>query len=114
MSDTFTQFERRLDTLERKHRALANGYVAGVNPDGLITIAPKAERSGSMVRFGVAVAFGFVAFKAMAVAVIGPATYQGRIDTLASGNTFEKVCAWVMQADPVSQKVATFLLATVG
>ena len=28
MSDAFSQFEKRLDSLERTHRELSNGYVA--------------------------------------------------------------------------------------
>ena len=110
MSDTFTQFENRLDTLQRKHRALAKGYVAQVNPDGLITIEPKPKTSGGRLRFVIATTIGFFTFKVLAIALIGPATYQSRIDALAVGNRFEKLCAWIMQADPISHQMAVFLL----
>ncbi|ABG31687.1 hypothetical protein CEP88_00570 [Roseobacter denitrificans] len=114
MSDAFTQFEKRRDRLERRHRAPAKGYVAQVDPDGLITISARPTRSGLNFRFIGAAAFGFLAFKALAIALIGPVTYQGRIDALAAGHGFEKLCAWIMQADPISLQIATFLLMTVG
>ncbi len=109
MSDTFAQFEKRLDNLERKHRELAKGYVAKINPDGLITVEPKSRRAGLFLRLLLTVILGFVAFKSVTLAIIGPVTYDERIQALTDGTAFEKVCAWIMQIDPLSQVVATFL-----
>lgn len=106
MSEAFTQFEKRLDSLERKHKELANGYVAKINPDGLITVEPKQQRGGRWTRFLLAVGAAVIMFKALALAFNGPAVYDTRVETLASGTAFEKACAWVMQADPVTVYVA--------
>ena len=112
MSDTFAQFEKRLDSLERKHRELAKGYVAKINPDGLITVEPKPKRAGVFLRLVLTVVVGFVIFKSITLAIIGPTTYNERIQALADGTGFEKVCAWIMQIDPLTQAVATFLSST--
>ncbi|MEM1073910.1 MAG: hypothetical protein AAF665_03715 [Pseudomonadota bacterium] len=110
MSDTFAQFEKRLDTLERKHRELAKGYVAKINPDGLITVEPKRERGLLRPRFALAVIVGFLLFKIVTLAAVGPLTYQDRIAALADGTAFEKVCAWIMQADTISLAAAEYLI----
>lgn len=114
MSDTFTQFQRRLNTIERKHRALAQGRVAQNNPSGLVTGALKPKKPGVLHRFLWACVMGFFAFKVFVLAVVGPITYQGRIDALLAGSTLERFCAWIMQADPVSQKLATLLITAFG
>lgn len=109
MSDAFAQFEKRLDSLERKHRELANGYFAKINPDGLITVEPKAKPTGLFLRLSLTVAVGFILFKSFTLAIIGPTTYQERIQVLADGTGFEKVCAWIMQIDPLTQAVGAIL-----
>ncbi len=111
MSDTFSQFEKRLDSLERKHRELSKGYVAKINPDGLITVAPKpSKRTGLTVRVIVLIAVGFITFKALALAIIGFPIYETRLEGLAEGSMIEQTIAWVMQIDPVSQSIASFVL----
>lgn len=112
MSDAFTQFEKRLHSLERKHRELSNGYVAKINPDGLITVAPKTKRKGLALRLMLAVLVGIIAFKSITLAIIGPSTYEARLATLSNGSWFEGFCAWVMQVDPATQAVGTFLSTT--
>lgn len=114
MSDAFAQFEKRLDSLERKHRKLANGYVAKINPDGLITVVPKEKRTAMGLRLLGAVIVAFVLFKSAVLTIVGPLTYIERIDVLAAGNGFEKLCAWIMQADRVSLAVSELLLRTFG
>jgi hypothetical protein len=112
MSDAFAQFEKRLDHLERKHRELAKGYVAKINPDGLITVEPKSKRTGFAIKLVLMVVVGLVFFKSITLAIIGPVTYDERIAALAEGNAFEQLCAWVMQSEPLSQAVAVFLANT--
>ncbi|MFK7743528.1 MAG: hypothetical protein AB8B47_00630 [Roseobacter sp.] len=109
MSDAFTQFEERLQSLEHKHKELARGYVAKLNPDGLITVEPKQQRRGGWTLLLLAVALGGVLFKAATLSIVGKAVYETRIDTLNAGTTFEKICAWVMQIDPFTEQVSIFL-----
>lgn len=111
MSDTFSQFEKRLDSLERKHRELSNGYVAKINPDGLITVEPKqSNRAGLLLRLCVMVVFGFLAFKVVTLMVVGVPVYETRLDTLMQGSAIEKAIAWMMQIDPISEKIAAYLI----
>lgn len=114
MSDAFAQFEKRLDSLERKHRELAKGYVAKINPDGLITVEPKKGRTALRLRVLAAAIIGFVFFKAVTLAAVGPATYAGRIEALSLGTSFERACAWIMQVDPVTSQLAGLLLSVLG
>jgi len=114
MSDTFAQFEKRLASLERKHKELAVGYVARINPDGLITVEPKSQSKGLVARVIAAAVLGVVAFKVITLSIVGPIIYQGRIDALMSGTSFERATGWIMQADPLSQRLAEMLSGFIG
>lgn len=109
MSDAFAQFEKRLSSLERKHKALAEGYVARISPDGLITVQPKPKSSGLTVRLVALIFFGVMLFKLITVSLIGEVTYQERLDQLLSGTGFEKATAWILQLDPLTLHVSEYL-----
>lgn len=110
MSDAFAQFEKRLENLERKHRELAAGYVARINPDGLITIEPKSKRSGLTARLVALMLLGLVVFKIMVLALVTPVVYQERLDQLMAGTEFEKAAAWIMQIDPLTLRASEYLM----
>ena len=114
MSDSFAQFEKRLECLERKHRELAHGYVAKINPDGLITVQPKERQSGLALRLILAVVMAVMLFKSVTLAIVGPSVYETRLQSLLDGIWFEKACAWVMQIDPVTLAIAEFFARTFG
>ncbi|MGD9294942.1 MAG: hypothetical protein PVI41_08685 [Roseobacter sp.] len=109
MSDAMAQFEKRLESLERKHKELAAGYVARINPDGLITVEPRSRRTGLTARLLAMLVIGVVSFKVITLTLVGPVVYQSRVDALAVGTKFEQAAAWIMQADPLSQRVAQML-----
>lgn len=114
MSDAFTQFEKRLESLERKHRELAKGYVAKINPDGLITVEPGTGRSVLKLRLFASLFLGLIVFKSVTLVMVGPMTYETRIESLAGGTLLERLSAWIMQADPVSTAIAKFVIANFG
>lgn len=114
MSEAFTKFEERLQSLERKHQELAKGYVAKLNPDGLITVEPKLRGAGVKLKFIACVLLGGLLFKSTTLAIIGQATYESRVETLAAGTWLEQACAWIMKVDPLTSTVATFLNSTFG
>lgn len=114
MSDTFAQFEKRLENLERKHRELSKGYVARINPDGLISVEPRRKRSYLVARLVLLVTLGVIFFKAATLAIIGLSTYEERIASLAEGTWFEKACAWIMQVDPLTRNIAGYLNSVFG
>ena len=102
MSEAFTQFEQRLSSLERKHRELAKGYVTKINPDGLIVVAPKYPKSTLRARLAVGLILGFFLFKCVTMILVGPATYESRLEVLREGTGSERIGAWIMQVDPIS------------
>lgn len=114
MSDTFAQFEKRLQSLERKHRELAEGYVAKINPDGLITIEPKQQKSGLLLKLFATAFLGVVVFKIAVLNIVGGAVYDERISALADGTMFERAVAWMMQADPLTERLSTLLSTVIG
>lgn len=100
-------FAIRLDRIDRRHRDVSDGYITSVNHDGLI-IAVRRRRKVRVPYAGLAlVALGIIAIKALAVVQMGEEGYAARIEGLASGSQIERVGAWVMQADPLTQWVAT-------
>lgn len=106
MSDAFAQFEQRLSALERKHRELANGYVTKINPDGLIVLAPKYPKGPMRTRLAVGLVLGFFLFKCVTMILVGPVTYENRLEMLREGTGPERFGAWIMQVDPLSGYVA--------
>ena len=114
MSDAFAQFEKRLESLERKHRELAEGYVARINPDGLITVEPKRQRSWLPVKLIATAFIGVALFKVVTLFLVGQGVYEGRVAALAEGTAFEKAAAWVLQADEFTRQVVAYLTTVVG
>ena len=109
MAEPYAQFVKRLDGLNQKHQVSARGQVAQTGPDGLVTIVAKPKDRVARFRIVLGIIAGFFAFKALTLTFTDPITYQGRVDSLAGGNAFEQICAWVMQADPVTQALVATL-----
>ena len=107
MSQSHDVFQKRVDILSEKHRAMANGYTASVRDDGLIVVEPKTTRRGIPFRLAFYVMCAFILFKAMIVVAMGEGTYTASIEQLADGTTAESVAAWMMQADTVTRAVAS-------
>lgn len=102
MTDSRVEFSRRLQQLDRKHRALARGYVAQMRPDGLIVMQPRYVAPRIQLRAVAMFFLGFVLFKAFLIADIGRTGYDERVSGLRLGTSVEQAGAWLMQADPVS------------
>ena len=106
MAEDQLQFGERLHLLERKHRAMSQGYVAYIQPDGLIVARPKRRTSRISGRAVIIAALAFIGFKAFLIANLGPQTYDERVGRLRDGTLVEKAGGFVMQADPLSTYVA--------
>lgn len=109
MTDTQNGFADRLKAVQRKHVRLAQGYDCKVGRDGLIVFRPKRRKASFPIRGLVLAVLAFVCFKGLVMAQIGPALYQSRVDTLGEGAVFERIGAFVMQADPVTVYIAETL-----
>lgn len=100
-------FGKRVKRINKRNRKLANGYVTSINHDGLIIA--KVRRSGPRFPWkGIALCFiAFFAFKGFLLAQLGEATYNNRVASLQAGTSIEKIGAYGMSADPVTQWVAS-------
>lgn len=102
----YAQFEKRIASVTTKHRQMARGYTAKIGNDGLILVEPKAQRSLFGFRIFLCVVFVILLVKSLMITSVGLATYQNRLDALATGTSFEQAVAWGMQPDAVSRYLA--------
>lgn len=109
MSDVYQGFDTRLRNISRKRARLADGYVSKVTKDGLIVFRPKHRKTTFPVRGLVLLMVGFFLFKAMIMAHLGGLLYEERVAALNEGTLVEQAGAYVMQADPVTQTIASKL-----
>ncbi|EBA18503.1 hypothetical protein RSK20926_12309 [Roseobacter sp. SK209-2-6] len=103
MSVQHQEFRGRVSKLQGKHRAMASGYSARVQKDGLIVVEPRRIRSRFSGRFVVLFLVAFLGFKAFLMAALGLDSYEERVARLATGTGVERAGAFVMQVDPISR-----------
>ncbi|MFP4273656.1 MAG: hypothetical protein ACLFRU_01410 [Paracoccaceae bacterium] len=101
----YLDFDKRLRRIDRKRRKLARGQVPYVDRNGLVTYRPR-RGFRLPLRGLVMFALGFIGFKAVVLANLGPQIYADRVDQLAAGTVVEKAGAWLMQADPATMWIA--------
>jgi len=106
-------FDKRLNRIglsghrRSSGRTLKNGYVPMVGPDGLIVVRRRKRGPSIPFRGLIYLAFGFILFKAVALAQFGEDGYNGRLETMSEGTAVEQASSWVMQADRVTLFVAS-------
>jgi hypothetical protein len=100
------EFAKRLNQIERRHSKLSKGYLMSVNHDGLVVARPHRKRPSFPFRGLMITAIAVIGFKAFALAYLGAASYQDRIDRLSTGTTSERMAAWVMRTEPATRAVA--------
>lgn len=106
MVETHQQFGKRINNLNHKHKALANGYYTTIRNDGLVVARPRRRDTGLPVKYILAMVVLFVLLKALMLSANGPGTYQIRLNSLSEGTAVERAGAWVLQVDPVTQALA--------
>ncbi|TMM55257.1 hypothetical protein [Sulfitobacter sabulilitoris] len=109
MVETHLQFDRRLRTLGRKHRAMSRGYSTRIRGDGLIVVEPRRLRFHFPARTVIMLFVGFFMFKGFMLASMGPVTYNHRLATLEKGTVVEQGGAWIMQIDAITKGMAEFI-----
>ena len=109
MADNRDVFDGRLQRIGRKHSQLAHGYELHMQDDGLIVARPKRPRSYVPPRSLALFFIGFLAFKGVLIASLGPIAYDEKLDALHQGTVIEQAGAWVMMPDPVSREVGARL-----
>lgn len=106
MEDTLHRFEIRQQALRRKHMRMAKGYVTKLTKDGLFVHQPDKKAGRRGLRLLISAVVGLLLFKSFVLYWLGTDTYQGHVNTLASGTSFEKIGAFLMQIDPITSKLA--------
>jgi hypothetical protein len=113
MGENHIQFEQRLRKLDRKHAALARGFVAQVRPDGLVVIRPKRMRASFPLRPVLLFIAAFFLFKGLLLAQLGAITYDERVAKLRNGTVVEQAGALLMQKDPATEFAASYLVKVI-
>lgn len=106
------QFAKRIEKLERKHEKMTYGYASTLNHDGLLVAAPRGRGGfpgGAGLKFAMFAVCGFFAFKAFALAAVGPVSYNSRVAELRNGLAIEAIGAKVLEIDPITQSLAEFI-----
>lgn len=105
----YVKFDKRLRDIERRHRRAAAGYVRLEERNGVL-IPVETVRNRQHRRFSPRVLLmilaGFLLFKGVVLANIGPIAYNARLDTLANGHWAEQIGAWVMYPDAITLWIA--------
>ena len=111
MSDSQADFDARIRSLGRKHRALEKtGSALKMRKDGLIVLKPRraAAARGYIPIRGIAVLMlCFFAFKGYLWEALDEAGYNSRLAVLQNGTVVEQVGARLMKPDAVSLMFAS-------
>ena len=102
-------FDKRVRSIARKNRQLARGRKTYVDEQGVIRQKPTRQRSAIPYKAVALFALGFIAFKSLVLASDGLEDYNKRLALLETGTMFEKLGAWALQIDPVTEFVGTKL-----
>ena len=106
MSDTYKDFDDRLDRIAANRARLRGGYVSRVSRDGLIVFRPRRRRLVISPRGLALIVLGFIFFKAVIMAHLGAEVYASRIDTLNKGTWVERAGGAIMHPDPATRWAA--------
>lgn len=99
-------FANRVNSVSRKHRAMAHGYTAKLRGDGLIVVQPRKVQFKFPVRGFMLLMLIFMLFKGFMIASLGTQEYTARLNVLNNGTLYEQAGGFVMGVDPVSKGIA--------
>lgn len=99
-------FYGRVDRIERTHKAGGGFEAAGTLGMTYYNSLKLQKRRGTWIFPAAMVCLAVVAIKAGVLANIGGNAYGERIAALQAGGMADRVGAWVLQADPLTVKLA--------
>jgi len=109
MAFSGVSFEERIRKILQLHERLRYGTVSKIQNDGLVVQRPKLYNPKFPVLGLLVLVVAGVFFKAYIYAGLGAAEYDQRIEKLAEGSIFERLGAWIMQADFVTVALSHLL-----
>jgi len=107
MIHNYAEFDQRVRKLDRKHRAMAQGFVTRLRKDGLIVVTPKRTKFRFPLKQLCVLFAAVILYKAFLLANLGPETYGERVTRMAEGTVVEQIGAAFMQIDPASEYLAS-------
>ncbi len=108
------RFDQRLAGLGKKNDP-SRRVEKRVREDGLVVhvVKPDYKKRGLLPIKGILIAAGlFVMLKAFLFAELGEVEYLERVDGLKKGGAVQVSAAFLLDADPATRAVATFLKKT--
>lgn len=114
MSDALTNFRKRETALRKKHMRMARGFRTRMNRNGVIEQVPINRSGGFVMGLLFRMVLVVFVFKVMAVTWLGEPRYEDHLSNLSNGAFYEKAGSWILQIDPVTQKLAQFLTPALG
>lgn len=108
---TYAQRSRRI---VRSAARLNNGADLFIDSTGLVRARPRRSLpSVPWAGLAMIVAAGLL-LKTLAIAHLGPTAYARMTDTLANGNTADRVAATLLQVDPITAAMAHQIVVLVN
>ncbi|MGR3322105.1 MAG: hypothetical protein ACU0DK_09265 [Pseudooceanicola sp.] len=116
MNKSFTEFNNRLRSIDRKARAREDGYRPRIRKDGLIELEPQRRPLRKRIPLKYVVGFlgGAIAYKVFLLLKLGEADYAFRLANLIDGTMVNQVGATILQIDPVTRMLTDFVRPLVG
>lgn len=103
------EFRKRLHKIDEIHQAGGAFEATGaLGRSYFDSMRPKARRSIPLRGIALVLA-GMLLVKGAMLAQVGAENYQARVERLGGGNVVEKLGSWVMHADPVTRKIASYI-----
>lgn len=100
------EFHKRLRRIDKIHKAGGAFEASGAIGRAYYTSLERpCKRRLSFLRPLALILGATLLFKAAIFGQLGQQTYEMRIATLADGSKLDQLGAWVMTADPVTQKI---------
>lgn len=100
------EFNKRLKRIDRIHKAGGAFEASGSIGRAFYTsMERQPRRRMSWIKPLAILLFGVMMFKIAVYSQLGASTYDTRISSLADGSKLDKMGAWVMKVDPVTQKL---------
>ncbi len=102
-------FEHRLNRIDQIHRAGGAFEAAGTLGRAYYDAARQKTRHNKWLRPLAMILVGALLFKGGLYAQLGADAYGERIDALFKGSIADQAGAWILSADPLTVRVASFL-----
>lgn len=107
MSDlNMREFDRRLRRIDQIHKAGGAFEASGAIGRAYYTSLERPRRRRLSILRPLALILGAtLLFKAAIFGQLGQQTYEARIALLTEGSALDRIGAWVMTVDPITQKI---------